>query len=340
MNKLKFGIVGTGFISTIVANSIVQATNAKLTAVSSRKQITANTFVENHPGVAPLEGIDALLARNDVEAIYIGTPTTTKEQIALAAIDAGKHVLVDKPMLSHESAKRMIEAAISKKLVFMDATHFVHHPRTKLIREAIPEKIGIPKSLHTSFYFPFSDSENIRLDPSLEPTGALGDMAWYSTRAIVEYLQPKGDIKTVTTVAERDLSSNAVIRVEGLIHFNSGEVSTFDVGYTANTNLMDVQLIGTEGVIMLEDFVLDWSNSFAFNNPDIKVGYLHRTGMATRKEFNFIETPSKKAQDTLMIEDFAELTFNYDVKCNEMYITETLKTQQYLDELWVSVNNQ
>ena len=339
MNKLKFGIVGTGFISTIVANSIVKATNAKLTAVSSRKQKTADTFVENHSGAVPVEGIDALLARDDVEAIYIGTPTTTKEQIALAAIDAGKHVLVDKPMLSHESTRRMIDAAISKQLVFMDATHFVHHPRTKLIQEAIPEKIGTPKSLHTSFYFPFSDSENIRLDPSLEPTGALGDMAWYSMRAVVEYLQPNGDIKTVTAVAECDSSSDAVIRVEGLIHFNSGEVSTFDVGYTANTNLMDVQLIGTDGVIMLEDFVLDWSNSFAFNNPDINVGYLHRTGMATRKEFNFIETPSKEAQDTLMIEHFADLTFNYDVKHNESYINATSKTQQYLDALWTSVKN-
>ena len=59
-------------------------------------------------------------------------------------------------------------------------------------REARPsspplaELIGFPRSLHTMFYFPFSDRENIRFDPTDEPMGAVGDMAWYSMRAVVE----------------------------------------------------------------------------------------------------------------------------------------------------------
>ena len=79
----------------------------------------------------------SLLARPDVDAVYIATPTVAKEEIALAAIAAGKHVLVDKPFVNHASVLRMTQAAAAKGVVFMDATHFVHHPRTAAIRAAM-----------------------------------------------------------------------------------------------------------------------------------------------------------------------------------------------------------
>src|SRR5262249_12570759 len=151
-------------------------------------------FVAKCPGTAAAHGAEALLARDDVNAVYIATPTVAKEAIALAAIAAGKHVLVDKPFLDRASAARMTQAAESKGVVFMDATHFVHHPRTFAIRASYPQTIGKPRSLHTVFYLPFSDRNNIRFDKSQEPMTALGDMAWYSMRAVVEYLLPAGRI--------------------------------------------------------------------------------------------------------------------------------------------------
>ena len=69
------------------------------------------------------------------------------------------------------------------------------------------------------------------------------------------------------TVPERDPDTNAIVRASGVIAFEDGEVSTFDIGYTAGTVLMDLQLLGTIGVIEIDDFVLDWANSWAFQNP-------------------------------------------------------------------------
>ena len=122
---------------------------------------------------------------------------------------------------------------------------------------------------------------------------ALGDMAWYSMRAVVEYLRPEGRITKAVVAPERDPETNAIVRASGLIAFEGGQVSTFDVGYTAGTILMDLQLLGTTGVIGMDDFVLDWESSFAFKNPEIKAGYSHRTGMATRKDATFVPTPSR-----------------------------------------------
>jgi predicted dehydrogenase len=232
----------------------------------------------------------------------------------------------------------MTEAAAKKQLTFMDATHFVHHPRTSAIQEAIVDKIGTPRSLHTTFYFPISDRGNIRFDPQQEPMTALGDMAWYSMRAIVEYLRPQGQITRVATVAQRDPPTTAIIRASGLIAFDGGEVSTFDVGYTAGTVIMSLQLLGTTGVIEMDDFVLDWTNTFAFKNPDIKLGYLHRTAMATRKEATFVESPANIAQEVLMIDTFADLAGSESANRRAACAAATLKTQEYLDAIWQAAN--
>ncbi len=339
ISQLGFGIIGTGMIAGVIADAIAKSTNAKLTAVSSRSLENAQNLVAKRPGVAAVHGIHALLARADVEAVHIATPTVAKEEIALAAIAAGKHVLVEKPFADHASVLRMTKAAAAKGVAFMDATHFVHHPRTAAIRAATAQKIGAPRSLHTAFYFPFSDRNNIRFDPKQEPMTALGDMAWYSMRAVVEYLRPTGRITKVVTVPELDPQTTAILRASGLIAFDSGEVSTFDIGYTAGTIVMDLQLLGTTGVIAMDDFVLDWANSFAFKNPNLKAGYTHRTGMATRQDATFIATPAATAQEVAMIEDFAELSVAGKSAGRAGYAESSLKTQEYLDAIWVAAGS-
>lgn len=336
MSQIQFGIVGTGMIAGVIADAIAKSSNARLTAVSSRRIETARTFVAERSEVAAVQGIEGLLARPDVDAIYVATPTVAKEAIALAAIQAGKHVLVDKPFADQPSLARMTQAAEARGVVFMDATHFVHHPRTAMIQELIPAKIGSPRSLHTAFYFPFSDRCNIRFDPKQEPMTALGDMAWYSMRAVVEYLQPKGQILKAVAIPERDPQTGAIIRISGVIAFEGGEVSTFDVGYTAGTVTQDLQLLGTTGIITMNDFVLDWTDSFAFKNPDIQIGFSHRTGMATPKDATFIATLAKIGQEVLMIEDFAELVVSRNPVQMAHYVRCSLATQGYLDALWMS----
>ena len=336
ISNFGFGMVGTGMIAGVIAEAIAKAQNARLVAVSSRRIETAQSFVAERQGVAAVQGTEGLLSRADIDAVYLAIPTAAKEEIALAAIAAGKHVLVEKPFIDRASVQRMTEAAAASRVAFMDATHFVHHPRTAAIQAASGEKIGPPRSLHTTFYFPFSDRSNIRFDQRQEPMTALGDMAWYSMRAVVEYLRPAGRITKVVTVPERDPGTNAIVRASGLIAFASGEVSTFDIGYTAGTVLMDLQLLGTSGVIAMDDFVLDWADSWAFRNPEIKAGYFHRTGMATRQEVTFVPTPAKTPQEVAMIENFAELAASGNVARRAGYANSSLKTQEYLDALWMA----
>lgn len=339
MAEFGFGIVGTGMIAGVIADALAKSKHAKLVAVSSRRLETAQKFVEKRNGVAAVQGHAALFAHPDVQAVYIATPTLAKEEIALAAFAANKHVLLDKPFVDHASIVRLSEIAAQKKLLLMDATHFVHHPRTAAIKSATAEKIGLPKSLHTAFYFPLTDRNNIRFDVEQEPTGALGDMAWYSMRAVVEYLRPEGPITHAVLVPERDPETKAIVRAEGLIAFAGGEVSTFDVGYTSGAVLMDLQLLGTSGVIELDDFVLDWANSWAFEtNPKNVTGYTYRSGMATRSEMIFVPTPSATPQQVIMVDNFADIaTSGNELKMRE-HAAASIRTQEYLDALWIAMS--
>jgi predicted dehydrogenase len=339
MAQFGFGIVGTGMIAAVIADAIAKSKNARLVAVSGRQIASAQSFAAKRENVAAVQGHGNLLNRADVDAVYIATPTAAKEEIALAAIATGKHVIVEKPFIDRASLLRMTNAAAAKGVAFMDATHFVHHPRTAVLRNATAARIGSPRSLHTAFYFPFSDRTNIRFNVQQEPMGALGDLAWYSMRAVVEYLRPGGKISKVATVAERDPQTTAIVRASGLIAFDSGEVSTFDTGYTAGTILMDLQLLGTTGVIGIDDFVLDWADSWAFKNPDVKAGYSHRTEMATRKDVTFVPAPSNIAAEVLMIESFADVAVSGDSTRRAEFVGSSLKTQEYLDAIWVAANS-
>src|SRR4051794_7398922 len=128
--EVRFAIVGTGMIAGVVADALAKARNARLIAVSSRQIDNAQNFVSKRQGVAAVQGVAALLNRGDIDAVYIATPTIAKEEIAVLAIEGGKHVLVDKPFSDLASVSRMTEAAATENVLFMDATHFVHHPRT------------------------------------------------------------------------------------------------------------------------------------------------------------------------------------------------------------------
>jgi predicted dehydrogenase len=334
MEKLRFGIVGTGFIAGVIAKALVQSDNCSLIGVSSRSLTKANEFCQEFGQVRSFDSWQDLIAYPEVDAIYVATPTSVKEEIAVAAAQQKKHVLVDKPFATLESLKNITAACTEKQVLFMDATHFVHHPRIATIKQTIAETIGQVQAVRSAFYFPFDDRSNIRFNPNLEPTGALGDTAWYNMRASVEFLAPQINLSQMTAHVERDAQTDAIVRGCGMIVFDDGSTSTWDAGYTSGTVTMDLALIGTKGIITLDDFVLDWVNSFAFQNSNLQAGFYLKTGMANREDVKFIEVKSDKGAHVKMVENFANAVLNGASKFASYYIDASEKTQLLLDSVF------
>ena len=330
MDGLRIGIVGTGSIARAMVSAIEGSEFVVLRAAASRSRARAESFLASVPGAQAFDDWTKLVASSDVDAVYIAVPTTLKEPVAMAALSAGKHVIVEKPLVNAASAERLAHAAQERGLALMDGTQFVHHPRTAQIQGAQSELIGPARSLHTVVYFPQDSEQNIRFDPSLEPTGAVGDAAWYCMRAAYEYLRP-GAIRDVFAVAEWE--AEAVVRVSGILSFDCGATTTFDAGFTAESLGISLDLVGRSGMISMDDFVFDWRDSLPFRHPERRVGYKHRRGMVTEGEPHFIETPSEAPQEVLMF-DHLHALIQAEEGSRVAQTQAMIMTQLYVDAIW------
>ncbi|GAA4852068.1 Gfo/Idh/MocA family oxidoreductase [Algivirga pacifica] len=336
-NNIRIGIIGTGMISNVIASAINQANQATLVAVSSRSLKNAQTFADTHHIPHTFDQWETLVQWDGIDAAYIGTPTIAKEAIAITAAENGKHILVDKPFIDVASVKRITAVCTENNVAFMDATHFTHHPRTALLQKTISSQIGNPQAINSTFFFPFLDRDNIRYNPAAEPTGAIGDMTWYSLRGIVEYMPEAKEIESLKTFVQRDPQTNAIFRAAGLIEFKGGMTSTWNIGYNAGVCRMDLDILGESGSIQLDDFVLDWNSGFAFDNPDHQVIYTLRTGMASPQEFQHLPVGNTQPQTVHMINHFAQLIQEDNQEAIKNSIQKTEKTQTFLDAVWDSI---
>ena len=331
---MKIGIVGTGFIADVVARAIAESESVALVGVASRRAETARAFAQRHSEPTVFEHWSDLLASPGVDAVYVATPTAVREAICVAAASEGKHVLAEKPFVDLGSLRTITEACRQNGVAFMDATHFTHHPRTQLLRRELESRIGRVRSINSCFYFPNTDRGNIRYNPALEPTGAFGDMAWYAMRAVAEYGAPDVQLVHAAAAAQRDAQSGAIIRAAGVLQFDDGSTSTFDAGYDAGSCIMDLALIGTRGMITLDDFVLDWAGGLAPGIPNYPVGFVQRVGVVAPGGFSRVDVHSDTRQVVCMLHDFADLTREPSGANTAECIRLSERTQSLLDAVW------
>ena len=185
MKTIRWGIVGTGGIANALAGMIKLADVSEIGAVSSRRMETAQAFAQDHDVSNAFDSWQEMVDSGLVDAMYVATPTSVREEICIAAAKAGKHVLGEKPFASLPSVRRITEACRDNNVAFMDGTHFVHHPRTLHIKQSREDALGFVWSVASAFQFNLEDRGNIRFNPELEPMGAIGDAGWYNMRAAV-----------------------------------------------------------------------------------------------------------------------------------------------------------
>jgi predicted dehydrogenase len=337
MSQLRIGIVGTGMIANVIARAVSQAPSVKLVAVSSRNQEKARAFADQYGAAKAFSDWRELASCRDVDAVYTAVPTSAREEVCLFAAAERKHVLAEKPFAGVESVERIQQACRAYGVACMDATHFSHHPRTVELKARSKELLGNPLCIRSSFFFPVQDRENIRYNPAQEPTGAVGDMAWYNLRAAVEYLPDRGELKEMHCRARRDSVTGAVVGGGGFAVFEQGH-TTFDFGYDAGTVLMDLELLGGQGVVQMSDFVQDWTHGIGFPNPGHVVGFTHRVGVVGPGDFERRDTPSDCPQSAIMLEDFARMAREPDGKASREAARLTRETQYLVDRLWASLS--
>ncbi|TVR58591.1 MAG: oxidoreductase [Spirochaetaceae bacterium] len=155
MNKLNWGIIGTGAIAHAFAHGLAQSETGRLLAVGSRSQETADKFGDEFGVERRYATYEQLLADPDVEAVYISTPHPLHAEWAIKALEAKKNVLCEKPAaLNHGQLMTMIEAARENDRLFMEAFMYRCHPQTAKLVELLKQGvIGEVRMIRAAFGF-------------------------------------------------------------------------------------------------------------------------------------------------------------------------------------------
>ena len=115
---MNWGILGTGQIAKKFAGDLPFSNTSRLVATASRSQKSADAFADEHGGVG-VERYDALLANPDVEAVYISLPNILHKKWSIKALEAGKHVLCEKPIALNATEAAEMFAVAERSGVFL-----------------------------------------------------------------------------------------------------------------------------------------------------------------------------------------------------------------------------
>lgn len=181
MAKLRWGILATGFIAGRFAEGIASSNTGELYGVSSRTPQSAKSFAKKHGAKMAFESHKALLASKEIDAVYIATPHPFHADLALAAAQAGKHILCEKPLaLSMSDIESVQAAARAANVVLMEAYMYRCHPQTIKIADLIRKgKLGKVRLVQASFGFNAPFDKNGRLFKKELGGGAIWDVGGY-----------------------------------------------------------------------------------------------------------------------------------------------------------------
>jgi predicted dehydrogenase len=177
---INWGILSTARINRSVIPGIRASKRSNLLAIASRSQESAAAFAQKWNIPRAYDSYEALLADPEIDVIYIPLPNHLHVEWTLKALEAGKHVLCEKPIaLNVEGVDAIASAAKKHERVVAEAFMYRHTPQTLKVEEIVNSgSIGTLKLLRGSFAYMMTYEGNIRADPTMGG-GSLWDVGCY-----------------------------------------------------------------------------------------------------------------------------------------------------------------
>lgn len=260
-----------GLLSTANINQMLIAgapAEVEIAAVASRDGARAQAYASEH-GIERAHGsYEALLDDDGIDAVYISLPNGLHHEWTLKAIEAGKHVLVEKPY-SRRSAEveEAWDAADRAGLVVMEALMWRHHPQAALARSLVEDGvIGRLREIRTTFSFQLLELDNVRMAPDLDG-GALMDVGCYCVSG-ARLLG--GEPERV--FGEQVLGPTGVdVDFYGTLRFPGDVVAQFDASFTL-LKRQRLEAVGDGGTLVLEaPWRSDWGGRVLVNGEPVDV---------------------------------------------------------------------
>ena len=314
---MRWGILGPGRISRSFLAGLAGSATEHAMAIGSRALDRAEATARQFGVPRAYGSYEQLLADREIEAVYVGTPNGAHAQWAIAAAQAGRHVLCEKPLgVSRAEVETMFAAAREHGVWLMEAFMYRFHPRTLRLAEIVAAgEIGAPTLVRASFGFAVTDPANVRLSAELAG-GALMDVGCYPVNAA---RMIAGPVRAATATARwQDVD----VTLAGVLDHTGGALSLVSCSLVSGRH-NELEVVGSEGVITVPD---------AFTPPKDRPS----TMVITRGTETEEQTFAPVDQYTLEAEGFAALVAaGHDAAAGlpQMPLVESLDNAATIDTL-------
>lgn len=249
MEPVCWGILSTARINHAVLDPARETDKADVIAVASRDQSRVDDYAHEHGIERAYGSYEALLEDPDVEAVYNSLPNSLHAEWSVRALEAGKHVLVEKPFGRRpDEVEHAFDVAERGGRLLMEAFMYRHHAQTRKLEEVVASGvIGELRQLRSSFSFTLADPTDVRLLPELDG-GALMDLGCY---CISGCRLLAGEPEQVLGV--QHLGSTGVdLRFDGLLRFPGDVFAEFHCAFDLPEGA-GLEAIGSEGRVLVRE---------------------------------------------------------------------------------------
>jgi len=251
MEKVRWGVLSTANIGVKkVLPAMQRGRYCRIEAIASRDLDKAQAAARQLGIPRAYGSYEALLAAPEVEAVYIPLPNHLHVPWSIKALEAGKHVLCEKPIgLTSDEARALLAASRQHpELKVMEAFMYRHHPQWQRARQIVAEGgVGELRTVHSFFSYYNVDAGNIRNQANIGGGGMM-DIGCYclSVSRFIFDAEPE----RVMGIVEYDPTFQTDRMASGILDFGRGTAT-----FTCSTQLaayQRVQIVGTEGRLEIE----------------------------------------------------------------------------------------
>lgn len=279
MTKVRWGLLSTANINRKLIPPIRASQRGELAAVASRSQQSADAYAAEWQIPHAFGSYEAMLDSGEIDAVYIGLPNHLHAEWTIRALEAGVHVLCEKPFaLTVDEVDAMIAAANRTGKVLAEAFMYRHHPQTKLVGEWVSSgRLGEVTLVRGVFSFSLvgtpGSEDNVRLRPETGG-GALWDVGVYPI-SFAQYVMGGPPEWVIGDQFTGD--SGVDVSVQGQMHYSGQRVAQISASFR-NPYQTQIEVIGTAGRLVINDpfrIGVDGNPYFVeFHRPDDEVQIL------------------------------------------------------------------
>ncbi|KDN77619.1 oxidoreductase [Streptomyces olindensis] len=252
MSPVRWGMLSTAGIGRVVAAALKSSPHADLVAVGGRDAERARRYADDIGAAVSFGSYDELLACDDIDAVYVPLPVSMHTEWTIKALNAGKHVLCEKPFaVEAADAARCFDAAEAAGKLCVEGLMYRHHPQTHLVRKLIADG-AIGQLAHVRAALTVSvPPGDIRRTTALGG-GASLDLGCYCVSAIRLLAGHPERVHAARVLDPAEGAEGADLRLAATLEMPNDVLAQFDVALDFPRR-DELEVIGTEGKITVPD---------------------------------------------------------------------------------------